>query len=143
MAAVAAYLLHMRSLAAIAVLAATIGMTGCSEGSTQAGRDCFDTWNASSNQSQRSSVAGYYKVVSVATWRAQATGGPNVGGPASQGCGYLFHTSNRYLSISGVWRGKSIRWGVPPTISGSWSPEQQRAVSDNATVRGDGRLRRS
>jgi hypothetical protein len=78
----------------------------------------------------------------VNNWRAEASGGGNVnlGGPASEGCGYLFHTSKRFLSISGAWSGKAIRWDVPPTVRGSWSPQQQAASADNATVDADGLL---
>jgi hypothetical protein len=79
----------------------------------------------------------------VSEWRAQASSGAvNLGGGTSEGCGYLFHTTASYLSISGVWKGKKIRWGVPPSIHGSWSARQQAAVSNNATVDADGLLSR-
>lgn len=56
--------------------------------------------------------------------------------------GYLFHTSRRYLSISGEWEGSAIDWGVPPTIQGPWLAKQRAAVKDNATVDSDGLLSR-
>jgi hypothetical protein len=58
-------------------------------------------------------VAGRFRIASVSKWRAEAGGSRNVnlGGPASEGCGYLFHTSTRYVSISGVWNGNTIHWG--------------------------------
>jgi len=39
-----------------------------------------------------------------------------------------------------VWKGETIRWGVPPSIHGSWSPQQEAAVTDNATVDPEGLL---
>jgi hypothetical protein len=56
------------------------------------------------------------------------------------GCSFLFHTATRYLSISGEWNGTGLRFGVPPTIHGSWSDEQQEATSDNVVLRADGGL---
>jgi hypothetical protein len=139
---------------AVALLATIAGLTGCgSEGSTpnqrdggprqrEISRDCFDAWNDPSNQSNQSAVAGRFTIARVANWSAQASGGANSGpgDDPSQGCGYLFHTSDRYLSISGIWEGQTIRWGVPPTIDGSWSAEQQASGEDNARVDSEGRL---
>jgi hypothetical protein len=130
------------SAAAIVVLAAIVSLTGCGGGSTKAGRDCFDVWNADSNQTRQSAVAGHFTVANVSRWRAVASGGANLGGPASQGCGYLFHTSKRYLSISGAWKGETIRWGLPPSQHGSWSSQQEASVRDNATVDAGGLLGR-
>jgi hypothetical protein len=88
-------------------------------------------------------VAGRFSVASVSEWRAEAAGGTvDLDGSASTGCGYLFHTAKTYLSISGEWKGGSIRWGVPPSIPGSWSVQQQAAVDDNTAVDADGRLNR-
>ena len=42
--------------------------------------------------------------------------------------------------VGGVWRRDTIRWGVPPSIHGSWSQEQQAAANDNAGVDSDGLL---
>ena len=128
--------------ATIAALAAAVSLTNCGGSSTKASRDCFDVWNAASNNARQSSVAGEFTVARVNTWRAEASGGANgnPGGPASEGCGYLFHTSKRYLSISGAWNGKAIRWEVPPTIHGPWSAQQQAASADNASVDSDGLL---
>lgn len=139
----AAYVLCMRrACLAIAALAAAISFTSCGGSSTKASRDCFDVWNAGSNKARQSSVAGRFTLARVNNWRAESSGGGNVnlGGQASEGCGYLFHTSTRFLSISGAWNGNAIRWDVPPTIHGSWSPQQQAASADNATVDADGLL---
>src|SRR5262245_31792702 len=133
----AAYVQRMRTYPVLVALL-LVGITGCgSDGSkpdpgdggptkSAVSRDCFDTWNAKSNEANRAVVAGRFTVARVANWTAQASGGgagPSNGG--SQGCGYLFHTSDRYLSISGAWAGQGIRWGVPPTMHGSWSAEQE------------------
>src|SRR6476646_5169688 len=139
----------MRSYSfAVALVAGILGLTGCDSGSSnqshdgggprqsQGSRDCFVAWNAPSNQRNRSAVAGRFTVARVSNWTAQASGGED----QSQGCGYLFHTSDRYLSISGAWDGRTIRWGVPPTIQGPWSPEQQASGEDNASVNPEGRL---
>jgi hypothetical protein len=117
-----------------------IGLTSCGGSSTKSSRDCFDVWNAASNKARQSRVAGGFTVARVSNWRAEASGSGNVnlGRPASEGCGYLFHTSKRFLSISSAWSGEAIRWDVPPTIHGSWSPQQQAAAPDNATVDGGG-----
>jgi hypothetical protein len=128
-------------LVAIAMLALTTSLAGCGGTSTNASRDCFAAWNAAANKTRQSTVADRFRIASVREWRAEAVSGTvNLGGPASKGCGYLFHTSKAYLSISGEWKGGTIRWGVPPPIHGSWSPEQQAAVSDNAAVEADGLL---
>ena len=131
-----------RASPAIAALAAAISLTSCGGSSAKASRDCFDVWNAASNKARQSSVAGQFTVARVNNWRAEASegGSDNLGGPASEGCGYLFHTSKWYVSFSGAWNGKAIRWEVPPTIHGSWSPQQQAASADNATVDSDGLL---
>jgi hypothetical protein len=126
----------------IAALAAAISLTSCGGSSTKASPDCFDVWNAASNKEGQSKVAGQFTVARVNDWRAEASGGGNVnlGGSASEGCGYLFHSSERFLSISGRWEGNGIRWNVPPTIHGSWSRQQQAGGADNATVDSDGLL---
>jgi hypothetical protein len=100
----------MRSgFAGIGLLAATVGVTACGGGSTTAARGCFEIWNAKSNEARQRAVADRFTVADVSRWRAQAAGGVNLGGPASSGCGYLFHTSERYLSISAERRGRMIR----------------------------------
>jgi hypothetical protein len=139
----AAYVLCMRkAVTLIAVLSAAISLTSCGGGSSKASRDCLGAWNAASNKAGQSAVAGRFRIASVSKWRAESGGSGNVdlGGPASEGCGYLFHTSKRYVSISGVWDGETIRWGVPPSIHGSWSARQQAAVTDGVTVDAEGLL---
>src|SRR4051794_27834127 len=106
-----------------------ISLAGCGGSSTKASRDCFDVWNDGSNKAERSRVMGRFGVANVAGWRAEAANGTakvewragpsgatvtvNRGGPGNKGCGYLFHTSKRFLSISAEWKGKEIRWDVP------------------------------
>jgi hypothetical protein len=151
----AAYVQRVREYSfAAALLAGIIGLTACGSGSpqkndvaagpkpSQISRDCFDAWNAPANQRNQSAVAGRFTVARVANWVMQASGGVSDGPSSdqSQGCGYLFHTSDRYLSISGAWEGRTLRWGIPPTIQGSWSAEQQAAGEDNARVDPEGRL---
>jgi hypothetical protein len=138
-----------KSLVAIGLLAVAISLAGCGgtsskiSRSSNGSRDCFGVWNDASNKAGQSTVAGRFSIANVSEWRAEAGGGTvNLGGPASEGCGYLFHTSTAYLTISGVWNGKAIRWGVPPPIHGSWSAQQQAAVSNNAAVDADGLLSR-
>jgi hypothetical protein len=138
-----------KSLVATAILALAFGLAGCGGTSTNASRsangspDCLGAWNDASNKAGQSTVAGRFRVANVSEWHAEAGGGTvKLGGPASEGCAYLFHTSTAYLSISGVWNGKAIHWGVRPTIHGSWSARQQAAVDDNAAVDADGLLSR-
>jgi hypothetical protein len=131
-----------RASVAIAALAAAISMSSCGGSSTNASRDCFDVWNAASNRARQARVAGRFTVARVSNWRAEASGGGNnLRGPASAGCGYLFHTAKRFVSISGAWNGNAIRWDVPPAMHGSWSPEQQAGSADNATVDAKGIVR--
>jgi hypothetical protein len=143
-------ILGMRmSLVAIGVLAVAISLAGCGGTSTKTSHssnrswDCFGVWNDASNKAGQSTVAGRFSIANVSEWHAEA-GSETVtlGGPASEGCGYLFHTSAAYLSISGEWNGESIRWGAPPTIHGMWSAQQQAAVRNNATVDANGLLSR-
>ena len=139
----AAYRLYVRSsVLCIAMLAAAASLAACGGGSAKASRDCFEVWNTKLNQARQATVARRFTVADVSRWFAEPTGGGNLGGPASVGCAYLFHTSKRYLSISGEWKGRAISWGAPPTSHGSWSPQQQAAVRDNATVDADGLLSR-
>ena len=129
------------SFVAAATLAAAVTLTGCGSHSTNALRRCFSVWNDASNRPRQAAVAGRFVIASVSEWRAElAAGTVDLGGRANEGCGYLFHTTKAYVSISGVWRGGSIRWGVPPSIHGTWSPQQQSAVTDNAAVDADGLL---
>jgi hypothetical protein len=135
----AAYLPRMRTaFPAIVVLAASIGLTGCGGSATTASRDCFEAWNAPSNKAGRAQIAGRFAVARVNRWRAEASGSGAL--TSSTGCGYVFHTSDRYASISGQWNGNALRWGVPPALRGAWSPRQQSAGVDNATVGSDGVL---
>jgi hypothetical protein len=131
---------EMRMLFAVAVATAAATSTACGGGPAGEARDCFGAWNAKSNHSRQALVAGRFTTAEVSPWLAEAEGTGNVGGPPSHGCGYLFHTSRRYLSISGAWRDHALRWGVPPTIRGTWSTRQQASVHDNATVDGGGLL---
>ena len=126
------------------MLVAAASLTACGGTSKKADRDCYSAWNLDSNQARQATVAGRFTIAEVSPWRAQGDVGQNATSPphASFGCGYLFHTSKRYLSISGEWDGSAIRWGVPPTIRGSWSPQQQAAVHDSATVSADGMISR-
>jgi hypothetical protein len=129
---------------AASIVVTAAGSTACAGTSRETQGSCFDAWNARSNASRRTAVAGRFTAAEVSRWRAQAGAGTgNVGGRPSFGCSYLFHTSSRYLTFSGTWRMRTLRWGVPPTIRGRWSAEQQAAVRDNATVAADGRLQRS
>jgi hypothetical protein len=142
-----------------APLAATVALAGCGGGSTKTARNCFEIWNGSSNKAQQARVAHRFVSASVTDWRAQASGssideswtassptvplasaGENVGGRASHGCGYLFHTSKRFVSYSAELKGKTIRWNVQPPIRGSWSRRQQAVARDNASVDGTGLL---
>lgn len=129
-------------IAGIAVAAAAASLTACGGGSSNVARDCFAAWNESSNHNRQAMVARRFPIADVSPWMAEAAGTGNVGGSPSHGCGYLFHTSWRYLSISGEWSGRTLRWGSPPTIQGAWSARQQASVHDNATVDAQGLLSR-
>jgi len=144
---------------AIAATLAVVGLAGCGGGSTKAARNCFEIWNGNSNKDLQGRVAHRFASASVTNWSAQASTGDiteswtassgttaplpgtgNVGGRASHGCGYLFHTSTEFVSYSAELRGETIRWNVPPAIHGSWSRRQQAVARDNATVDGEGLL---
>jgi hypothetical protein len=125
-----------KPFAGIAIVAAAVSLTGCGGSSTTASRDCFEVWNDASNKAGQLSVAGRFSVASVSEWHAEPTGSgtANLGGPESQGCAYLFHSSKRYLSISGEWRRDTIQWGLPPSINGSWSQEHVKAARKRTPV---------
>lgn len=141
-------------LAAVAILALAVSLAGCGGSSPRVSRNCFQVWNDASNKAGQSSVIGRFSAASVTEWRAEpgsgsvnvewraasGSGTVNLGGAGSRGCGYLFHSSKRFLSISAERKGRTIRWDVPPSIHGRWSPQQQAAVRDNAAVAADGRL---
>ena len=117
----AAYGLGMhRLLGAVAIAVTAISVAGCGGSSVKASRGCFEIeWHA-----------------------APGSGTVKLGGPGSKGCGYLFHSSKRFLSISALRKGESVRWDVPPSIHGRWSRQQQAAARDNASVAADGHLSR-
>jgi hypothetical protein len=141
---------------ALAIAAMAISVAGCGDGSAKASRDCFAIWNDGSNKAAKASVIGRFRVASVTEWRAEAgrgsvnvewraapgSGTVNLGGHGSKGCGYFFHSSKRFLSISALRKGENVRWDVPPSIHGGWSRQQQAAARDNASVAADGRLSR-
>lgn len=143
-----------RPLLAVAIAAMTISVAGCGGSSAKGSRDCFEVWNDGSNKAAKASVIGRFSVASVTEWRAEAgrgsvnvewraapgSGAVSLGGQGSKGCGYLFHSSKRFLSISAVRKGENVRWDVPPSIHGRWSRQQQAAARDNASVAADGRL---
>src|ERR1051326_5937966 len=112
-------------IAGVAVVAAAGSFTACRGGAAKAARDCFAAWNERSNHTRQAMVAKRFTIADVSPWVAEAAGTGNVGGSPSHGCGYLFHTSWRYFSISGEWCGRTLRWGTPPTIQGAWSARQQ------------------
>jgi len=144
---------------AAAPLAATVALVGCGGSSTKTARNCFEIWNGSSSKAQQARVAHRFLSASVTNWSAQASvssideswtagsptvpqasAGEKVGGRASHGCGYLFHTSKRFVSYSAQLKGKTIRWNVPPPIRGSWSHRQHAIARYNASVDGKGLL---
>lgn len=143
-----------RLLIAVAIAVMAISVAGCGGSSTKASRDCFEIWNEGSNKAAKASVIGRFSVASVTEWRAEAgrgsvnvewraapgSGTVNLAGPGSKGCGYLFHSSKRFLSISALRKGGNVRWDVPPSIHGRWSRQQQAAARDNASVAANGRL---
>jgi hypothetical protein len=61
-------------------------------------------------------------------------------GVVRQGCSYILHDSDRYLSISNTWKDGRFRWRPRRESHGSWSAAQQKTVDDNAAVDGHGRL---
>lgn len=143
-----------RLLVAVAIAVMAISVAGCGGSSTKVSRDCFEIWNEGSNKAANASVIGRFSVASVTEWRAEAgresvnvewraapgSGTVNLAGPGNKGCGYLFHSSKRFLSISALRKGGNVRWDVPPSIHGRWSRQQQAAARDNASVAANGRL---
>jgi hypothetical protein len=102
-------------VAAIAVLATTVDLTGWFGGSTKANKQAVEPPRA---------------VV-------------NLHNPVSRGCSYLFHDLLRYQVISGTWKGKTIRWDKRPQQQGRWEDARQKRTvltRDNATVAGHGEL---
>lgn len=129
--------LRLSAALSLALLAAGCG-GGQRAAADPAERDCLAEWNGPANEQNRAVVAaaGDYAVASATEWVMQASGD----GDASYGCGYLFHTETVHVSFSGIWRDEQLEWGVPPTLKGTWSAEQQRNTIDNALVLEDGRL---
>ncbi len=132
------------ALAAALVLAAGCGSTSAPEGapSTAAeppGRDCLAWWNTAGNKDNRARlVETGYRVGSVSGWTAEAAGD----GSASEGCGYLFHDDDGYVSFSAHWEGDRLVWDPNQTQTGPWSPEQELGgYSSSHLVADDGAVR--
>jgi|SRR5215204_4333498 len=131
----------MRSSASVFVaLAVIFSLAACGGGSNSGGstnasaaRDCFEAWNANSNDAQQAMVAGKFTVAEVTRWLA-------TDGRESSGCSYVFHTKTHYLSLGGQWKDRTLRWGMPPTARGRWTPQRQATVHDNGSIDSDGLL---
>jgi hypothetical protein len=120
-------------------IAGVLLVAGCGHRRRSAS-DCYAYWNNGGNAVRQSKVAGRFTTAEVSNWRAQAGGTGNLGGRASVGCSYLFHTRKRFVSFSGQLLNGRLSWGIPGTLRGAWSPQQQASVRDNASVDADGRL---
>src|ERR1051326_7635925 len=133
-----------RSVALPAILA-LLGVTGC--GSHQTPRsvvrshDCFVAWNAGGNERNRTDLASRgFTIGSVE--RSTTFGDPAQGGKPheSQGCGYLFHSTTRFVSYTADWRGDTLLWTNFEGMRGRWTAEQQRTQPDDVRVISDGRI---
>lgn len=104
--------------------------------------ECVEAWNETVPDAERDAVVETgYAVASVSPWVAMAGAGSEGPRDERRGCGFLFHDYETYLSISGAWSGDRLEWGVPPTIRGDWSREQQASPGlDTAIVGKDGGL---
>jgi hypothetical protein len=135
-------------------LLALILAAGCGAGDDDAAlpmsqRDCFALWNGPGNEENRARVAEEAKFDVASASRfvqtvdyGEGASEEDLANAEGEGCSYLFHTDHRYLTFSGLWESDKFRWGTPPTISGSWSPEQDANARDNADVSPDGTLRK-
>jgi len=105
-------------------------------------RDCVEAWNGEGNDEGRASVArSDFKVARVSPFiRISRFEDPTAEELESEGCSYLFHTDERYLTLSGTRVGDRIRWDRRATISGPWTSEQNAAGDDQARVETDGTL---
>jgi len=109
---------------------------------TAAGQSCFDAWNAAWNAGNRERVAGTFVVASVSMWDAEDDGASDAGAQGEceyDGCSYVFHDDERSLEFTGRWAGDDLLWDRSPQ-QGSWTPESDAAVRDEASVAADGRI---
>jgi hypothetical protein len=109
--------------------------------------DCLAAWNRPENEENRARIVaeGEFEVASYGRFHQiadfpQGTSDDDLANAEKEGCSYLFHTDHRYLTLGGIWEGGELRWGMPPPVSGTWSPEQDANAVDNAEVRADGTL---
>jgi hypothetical protein len=105
--------------------------------------DCFAAWNSRGNEANRADLAAHgfsFRVGSVE--RGMVFGDPARGGKAHEGelCGYLFHSSARFVSYTGDWRGDVLLWTNSQSARGRWTPTQQRTQHDDVRVLSDGRI---
>ena len=134
----------------VLVLASLVLLTACGADEKRVAptgsRDCLAVWNGDGNEANRArmahekfAVARVSGFTQIADFGQDATAEDRADAER-EGCSYLFHDEHRYLTISGTWEDDRLLWGTPPTISGSWSPEQQANTQDNATLEADGKL---
>jgi hypothetical protein len=133
--------------AALPGIVVLLAVTAC--GSNQTPRsvvrshDCFIAWNAQGNERNRADLArrGFsFTIGSVA--RSFTVGDPAPGGTRHEGhgCGYLFHSTTRFVSYTGDWHGDTLIWTNAQGMHGRWTAAQQRTQPDDVRVLADGRI---
>jgi hypothetical protein len=103
--------------------------------------DCLAAWNAGGNERNRADLAERgFTIGSVE--RGMVFADPAPGGTASESenCGYLFHSTNRFVSYTGEWHGDAVVWTNSQGMHGPWTAIQQRSQPDDVRVLGDGRI---
>jgi hypothetical protein len=90
------------------------------------GRDCLARRNAPGNaQNQARLVDTGYRVGGVSTWVAEAGGENGDVEGEGEGCSYLFHDDEGYISLTAHWDGDRLVWDPQQTQTGRRSPEQE------------------
>jgi len=69
-------------------------------------------------------------------------GDPGPGGTPykGEGCGFLFHSTSRFVSYSGDWDGDTLLWTNSTGLHGAWTVVQDRSQPNDVRVLGDGRI---
>ena len=107
--------------------------------------DCLRAWNATENAESRVRIAtGAYGAAIVTVLDHEVDGVPAGKSETakSDGCVFLFHSSDRYISLSGSWADGQLVWDHDSTVTGRWSgePRQWARRPLLATIADDGRL---
>lgn len=109
-------------------------------------RDCLDAWIAPGNEANRAALLeSGFRVGQWSNWQVVADFGPRARPPDDEarsfGCSFLFHSSTRFVSFSGIWEGRTTVWNPRQTLSRRWGAGQQQNARDDVQVTRGGGIR--